>query len=323
MEEYIQSLQKQLKDFPPEEQAALMEEIKSHIESGEKDLQKGEDQDQGRKRLMHELGSPEELGKGFKALYRPNRFVDYLLVAIPYSLYPFLNALYIHLRPQYPWMDLRIDILIHLPLVWLGLCRRSAPLALFWLSIIVMQLLYMVTQGFWQSYWYFGVQTVIWALLLAGLLVLLGRIVWNNRNDLLIVTYALLPLSMLVLGMILWITHPTGYSTYNPVDRSLLVIYNELEGRGIPFYETIVTMALFFLPTNRNIRWVALAASALMIGLGREYLMDRQFGDTMGYLAYWVYYLYVLFPLTIVFCGWWLDRRKREQIQLATDFRSL
>ena len=272
MEEYLQALQKKLRGFPPEEQAALMEEIRSHVESGAADPRMGQDPQQRTKKLMNELCSAKDMGSGFKALYRPNRFVDYLLVVIPYLLYPLLNMLYLRLRPQYAWMDVRIDVLLHLPLVAIGLWRRSAAVTLFWVTLIAGQLLYVVTQGFWQSYWYFGVQTILWAILLAGLLALFGFVVWKNRHDLLVVAYGLLPLSVIVLGVTLWIIHPMSYSSYGPVDRSLLAIFLELEGRSIGFYGISILMASFFLPTNRSLRWMALAAWAAMMGLGRQYL---------------------------------------------------
>ncbi len=311
MEDYLQRLQKQLKGFAPEERAALMEEIRSHIESGEQDPEMGKDAENRRAKLMHELGSPEEMGRGFKALYRPNRLVDYLLIAIPFALYPLLNSLYLQLRPQYPWMDVRVDVLIHLPLVAIGIWRRSALVTLFWISVLTVPLLYIVTQGLWQSYWYFGLQTILWAILLAGLLALSGRIMWRNRGDLLTVAFGLLPLSVLVMGVVLWIIHPMSYTASNVVDRSLLRIFLEIQGRGISFYGVFAAMALIFLPTKRAMRWIGLAAWALMLGFGRQFLMDYQTGS-MAMLAHWVYYLYVLLPVTVVFAGWLLERDRRE-----------
>ena len=67
---------------------------------------------------------------------------------------------------------------------------------------------------------------------------------------------------------------------------------------------------------NRNIRWLALAVSALMIGFGREYLFDYQTG-AVAFVAQWVYYLYVAVAAGIVLVGWWLERSKRQQMQLA------
>ena len=68
MEEYLHSLQQHLKDFPAEEQAAIMEEIQSHMESGENDPRMGTNGEQRRDRLMKEMGSPEDLGRGFRSV---------------------------------------------------------------------------------------------------------------------------------------------------------------------------------------------------------------------------------------------------------------
>ncbi len=316
MERYLQSLQKHLKGFPPEKQAELMEEIRSHIESGENDPGMGGDAEQRQEKLKNELGSPEDLGGGLQSVYRPNRFIDYLLVAVPYALYPLLGMLYTRLLPQYPWVDVRLDILIHLPLVAIGLWRRSAALTLFWISAITPGLLYIVTEGFWQGYWYFGLQTILWAFLLAGLLFITGLMVWKNRHDFLTVAYALLPLAVLLMGVVLWIIHPVSYTAYSAVDRSLLIIFLEMQGRWILFYGIFVTMALFFLPSNRGLRLIGLTIWAAMLGFGRQYLMDYQTGN-LAMLAHWVYYLYVLLPLSIVFLAGWLERINNQHLQVA------
>lgn len=313
MEDYLEALQEQLKGFPQAERTALLEEIQSHIESGEADGKLGKSAQQRSDRLMNELGSPEVMGKGFNAVYRPNRLVDYLLVAVPFALYPLLNMLYSRFTPP---LDLRSDILVHLPLIGIGLWRRSPLVASFWITAVAPGLLYIVTQGFWDSYWYFGLQTVLWAILFAALVFLLGLIVWRNRRDLLTVLFALLPLCVLVMGVLLWIIHPMSYNSYNWADRSLLHIFLEIEGRGLSFYTVFPLMALFFLPRDRGVRWVALAAWALMLGFGRQYLMDYQTGN-LAMLAHWVYYVYVAVPAAMVSLGWLRDRAQAPRPQLA------
>src|SRR6266545_6115270 len=124
-EEFIRALRRQLKGFSPEEQEALIEEISSHIENGEEDPKIGKAIEQRRKMLMNELGSPNDMGKGFKEIYRPNRFIDYLFIIIPFLFYPYLNSLYNGLMPKYEWADVRLDVVIHLPLIAIGLWRRS------------------------------------------------------------------------------------------------------------------------------------------------------------------------------------------------------
>jgi HAAS domain-containing protein len=315
MQDYLHALEKELNGFPPDERSALMDEIRSHMESGQADEGMGKDPGQRESRLMNELGSPEDMGRGLKALYRPNRFLDYLLIAIPYTLSLYFTEAYLRLQPQYPWMDIRLNVLIDLILIAIGLWKRSASVTLFWINIAVMQLSWIVLQGFWQPYWYFGIQTIAWAALLMGLLTLFGRIVWKHRHDALIAIYALLPFSMDLLGNALWGIRPVSYIS-NPLDRSLLVIFLRMQDGSIQFYGTLATMALFFLPLNRNMRWTALVLSALMIGFSREYLVDYQTGN-VAFVAQWVYYLYVLVPVTMVVAGWLLERNKTQRMRLA------
>ncbi len=315
MEEYLRSLQKQLKDFPPEEQAAIMDEIRDHGESAESDTRIGSALQQRRSKVMKELGSSEELGRGFRSVYRPNRLVNYLLVAIPYVLSLYLTEFYLGLRPQYPWMDIRINVVFDLIFVAVGFARRSVLVTLFWMNIAIMQLWYIVLQGVWQPYWYFGRQTILWAIILAGLLVLFGRLVWQNRADALIVIFALLPISMELLGTALWNINADTYA-FNSVDRSLLIIFLRLQEDNIQLYVTLASTALFFLAYNRDARWASLVASALFIGFGRAYLFDYEAGSHVASVAQWVYYFYILFPLGMVVGAWWVDYNNRRQVLL-------
>ncbi len=315
MEDYLHALRKELKGFPPEEQAALLEEVASHIESGESDANMGKAAEGRTNKLMHELGSPEDMGRGFQSIYHPNRFVDYLLLAIPYVLSLYLVEIYLRFRPQYPWMDIRINVVFDLLLIAIAYGRRSVLLKLFWINLAITQLLFIVLQGVWQPYWYFGTQTGLWAVLLAALLILYGFTVWQNRRDTLLVVYALLPLSMELLGSALWSIEPVSYD-FNPLDRSLLRIFLQFQGENVQLYITLVSMAVFFLASNREVRWLALLLSAVMIGFGRVYLFDYETGSHVAFVARWVYYLYILVPLTMVFGAWWLDWRQRQQHQI-------
>ena len=313
-EEYIRSLRKQLTNFSPNEQEALIEEISSHIESGVEDSKIGKDKEERRIRIMNELGSPKDMSKGFKAIYRPDRLIDYLLIAVPCFFYPYLNSLYISLMPKYSWADVRLDVIIHLPLIAIGLWRRSAPVTLFWTAMIVSQLLFITT----QIQWYYGIQTIFWALLLLALLGLAGNIIWKNRHDLLIVVFGLMPLGMCVIGNILSVIRPTDYTPYNFLDRSLLNIH--LYITHFDFDSTLViilaVIALFFLPANRTIRWLALVLYGLTIGIEHVYLTEDQTGN-MALMAHWVYYLWIILPLLMVFFGWWIERSSRRQLELA------
>jgi len=159
-----------------------------------------------------------------------------------------------------------------------------------------------------QMDWYYGMQTVIWALLLLALLILAGYIVWQNRNDLLILVFGLVPLSMCILGSILSALHPTNYSL-GAIARSLLVLHSYVG--NMMFYGLMATMALFFLPANRQIRWLALILYGLLIGLGHNYLNDV--------VNERIYYLWAILPLLMVFFGWWVEQSRTQNLKLASS----
>ena len=314
-EEHIRSLRQQLKGFSGEEQEALVEEIRSHIESGEEDPDMGKNLEQRRRTLMAELGSPEELGRNFKAIYRQHRFIDFLWITIPYALYPFLNILYYKLMPTYPWVDVRLDILLHVPLVIVGVWRRSATVTLFWLATIATQIaaMLLLARGYYGT-----AQTAFWILALFALVALLGYIVWQNRHDALLVMFALLPLVMCLIGSLCAIIHPGMVAIYGPVDRILSRIYLDIAGAGegyLPYYGTLIALALFVLGTNRPIRWLALGLFGLVIGLSRNYV--NFFDAERGLMATWVYLLFAILPLGIVLLGWWMDPSKTQQVRFA------
>lgn len=305
-DEYIQTLRKHLRDFSSKEQEALIEEIRSHIESSEDDPEMGRNREERREKLMAELGSPEDMSDGFKSIYRRDRLIDYLFIAIPYLLYPFLyNMLYINLMPKYSWADVRLYILIQLPLVLIGLWRRSILLTLFWATTIVTQIITMllITQGY-----YGNLQIAVWLLLALGSFILIGYILWQNRHDALVNALGLLPLLMCLVGSILAIIHPGTGTSYisGSLDRLLLIVYADIAGFGsgyLPFYGTLVSMALFFLVMNRNIRWLALGLYGLVMALSRNYL--NVFDANQGLMHPSVYSLYVMVPLVLIVLGWW------------------
>lgn len=297
-EEYIRTLRRQLEGFSAEEQNKLIDEIYSHIESGEEDTKVSNDSEHRRKKMIHELGSPKDMSRNFQELYRPNRFVDYLLILIPYFLYPYLNSLYSNLMPRYSWADIRLDILIHLPLVAVGLWRRSAPLTLFWAAILISQL-FTITL---QMDLYYGIQTAFWAFLLLMLLALAGSLIWKHKNDLLLVTFGLMPLSMCILGNILSTLHITDYSL-GSVGQSLLLIYSSVN--TVIFYIMMLAMALYFLPVNRSFRWLALMLYSLTIGVSQSYL-NNVFSEQ-------IYMLWIVLPLALVILGWYLEQNNRKR----------
>jgi hypothetical protein len=314
-EEYIQGLRKQLEGFSQDEQQAFLEEIRSHIESGEEDPKMGKNLEQRRLKLMSELGSAKDLSRNFKTTYRQNSLFDYLWIAIPYFLYPYLNMLYMGLMSKFSWADVRLDILIHLPLVAVGLWRRSGTVTMFWLGTVITQIgtMLLVVHGY-----YGPAQTVFWILFMVGLIALLGYVVWQNRRDTLLVVFALLPLAMCLVGSLAAIVHPGAVAAYGPVDQVLLRIYTEIAGLGsgyLPYYGTLIALALFLLATNRGLRWLALGLYGLVIGLSRSFI--NLFDAETGLMLQWVYVLFAVLPLVIVFLGWWLDPSRTERFQFA------
>lgn len=309
-QEYIQLLRKNLKDFSHEEQEILLDELMSHIESGEDDFTMGKNKEERIKKLMAELGNPQDISNGFKSIYLKERFIDFLLIVIPYLLYPFLNILYGNLMTTYHWVDVRLDILIHLPLVAIGLWRKSSLVTVFWVNIIVIQIFAMLISA--QGY-YGNLQTIIWWVVAFTLIAILANVVWRNRYDALTIIFALLPFTMLVIGSVLTIINSSMNlsSMPNVVDQLLLDIYINIAGFGsgyLPFYGTLITVSLFVLVINRNARWVALGLYGLVLGLSRHYL--NLFDGIQGLLTPSVYLVYVILPLVVVLCSWWLSQSK-------------
>jgi len=308
-DEYLQALRRKLKGFSHADQTALIEEIGSHIESGENDPNLGKDQAQRRQKLMSELGSPGKLAKGFKMIYQPDGLVDFLLVAIPLLLNTNLNLLLVSLMPKYPWADVRLVVLLRLLLIGIGVWRGSKLLMLAWAPRTAVQVVAMLalTQG------YFLHQIIIWLPVFLGLLYLTGRVLWQNRRDYLIVVYASLPLIIGGLGIAFDLV-PTVWPTSN-LDFAMLQVFSrhmdplilQVFSRFSSLLDilNIAALAVIFLVKNRNYRWAAVAIYGLILGsweTGPRYIL----------------FIWVILPLVTVFLGWWLDRAKRDRIRLVS-----
>ncbi len=320
-EEYLESLRKELGSFSPAEQVALLEEIRSHLDAGKQDPGMGSNPEERRSRTMNELGSPKGLARQFRDLYRPDRMLDYLLILIPFPLHSYVSLFYINIvMPRYAGGALLLDAILHL---LLGLWRRSAPVTLFWSAIAIAQLS-IVTGGLYS---YYGIQTVFWAVVLLGAIYLAGNVLWKHRDDPLLVAFGLVTVGMSVLaGVIdtLAMTRPFALSIWRGgsllaeygangfLDRSLLQAYIHV-GDMSEFY-AILALAVFFLPSNREIRWFALGLAGLILGLGHQFLFD---GWQKHLMAPWVYMAWVMIPILIALLGWWVERLRRHALQLA------
>lgn len=246
---------------------------------------------------MAELGSPGQMAKGFKIIYQPDGLIDYLLVAIPLLLNTSFNLLLVNMMPRYPWFDVRVEVLFRLLLIGIGIWRGSKLLTLAWAPRTAVQIVAMLvlTQG------YFLHQSIIWLPALLGVVYLIGRIIWQNRRDALIVIYGLLPLIIGGLGLALYFV-PEVQSWPGRIDFSLLQVFSRFSGflDGL----NIVALAVIFLVKNRNFRWAAVAIYGLI--LGSWITAPRE-----------VLYIWVVLPLVTVLLGLWMDQSLRRQIRLA------
>jgi len=296
-DEYLQALRKKLKSFSPIDQANLVEEIGSHIESGEEDPRLGKDSAQRRQKLMSELGSPEKLAKGFKIIYQPDGLIDFLLVAIPLLLNTNLNLLLVSLMPRYPWADVRVVVLIRLLLIGIGIWRGSRLLILAWAPRTAVQIgaMLALTQG------YFLHQSIIWIPVLIGVVYLTGRLIWQNRRDALIVIYGLLPLIVGGLGLAFYF-HPEVQILPGRIDLSILQAFSRfsviLDGLNT------IALAVIFLVKDRNFRWVALAIYGLILGSWITRPTE-------------ILFIWIILPLFIVFLAWVMEQSSRRQIKFA------
>lgn len=273
---------------------------------------------------MDELGSPNELGKGFKALYRPDRLIDYLLILIPFLLYPALNLFYSStVLPRYPGAALPLDILVHLPLVVVGIWRRSVPVTVFWSAILVSQL--SVIAGRLSAY--YGLQTVFWAALMIGLIVVSGSMLWKNREDGLTAVFGLIMLGMATgAGLLNFLSiNPSfadsiwrGGSTFSSLaangalDRSLLGVFSRI--RDVSEWIVVLALAFFLILSNHDVRWLALGCAGMAIGLGHVFL-----GDSLEtrLMAPWIYFAWAVIPLAMVIVGWWRERSRLQALRSA------
>lgn len=302
---YLDELRRQLASLSSGEQAALLEEIGSHIESGEGDPGLGKDPAQRRARLMSELGSPAQMGRGFRRIYQPGNLTDYLLIAIPSLLNLPINLLLASLMPKYSWADTRLVIVFHLMLVGVGIWRRSTLLTIYWLSDLAVQLAFVL----WYAKGYYGLpQMIVWYIVLAGLMSALSRTIWQNRHDLLVALFGLIPCLMGVFAITLR-TIPvdrTYFPTYGWFPLPLLVGYADYL-----YYAILLVLALFFLGQSRDVRWGALASYWILSSFSGEWL-DQ-------YVRYpsLVYCLWVVLPVALILAIWRLDHLQRARVQLA------
>jgi len=307
-EDYLAQVRRQLKGFPAEAQAAILDEIASHIESGQADPGVGE------ARVMAELGAPEQLGRELRGIHRPSRLVDLLLALGPYFLLSPLVALVVgyfygpmvEWSPSSPYLYLggRISVLLAILLALVARQRRSAPLTLFWLSTGLATLVSVMTREtrFLPGLARIPGSLVESLLLYAVLLALFAWLAWVLKQQLfdgLLVVFALLPLLLAAAnystGQVLLrgdIPHPPGLA----LPFGLL---------GILAHQAAwaVGMALFFLFPQRDARWLGL----LLMDLYSVYPNLSAYRASPAILLIWSAFA----ALVLLAWGWDLGRRGR------------
>lgn len=304
MDDYLARLRRQLKDFSDEQRAALLEEIGNHIESGQQEGR--ESGSRGVNVLVTELGSPEDLGQGFKAVYRPNRWLDFLLVVIPvYLLFRLIQVLifgfiYHAQNSEALSLDIRVEILFGIALVGISLWRRSPLLAAFWAPYVMTRLMTLMTR---EDRWlvgyekvasqFSGLESAVWTLVLFGTTCTLVWLLWKNCSDLLLIVFALTP--FLQMGANLG-----GY---------VLALANGFQLKFLNMWDFawitgITSLAGIYLARRRSVRWLGLALGYA----GYSVQMALLFDPRPALIAVWC------LPFAIALLAWRFDARQRRRL---------
>jgi hypothetical protein len=304
LSQYLDQLRNQLKDFPTGEQADLLAEISSHIESAEQDPSLGSDPHQRQRRIVAELGSPDDLGRNLKSVHRPARLVDFLLVFIPvYLLFPLVLPVLVRLfgTPQ-AWSDLvyfyslRFEILLGLVISVLAVWRRSPLLLAFWVPDVMTRLTTLLFRERRLTLLSspFQLENLLWLGLFAVLAVGLVRMLCQNRRDLLLVVFAILPFISSFFGV-----GSQLLAANNNVTQQLS--YWNIGGISILLLVEIASLAGFFLLRRRLPRWIALWVGVL----GSSAVMVNAFWPNPVLGAWWCAQAAIVLGLA------WLDMGRR------------
>lgn len=275
-EEYLNQLRLQLKEFSPQEQAELIEEIASHIETGENDPRLGSDAADRSERLQAELGSPNDLGRGLRGVHRPSRWVDYLLVAIPSLLViPLLPMLVIAvanlakidlgsgIESSFGWVYFRANLAFYGVLMILCLWKRSMGTLLYWLPTTILSVVALLLREGRLPWNPTGVEpgapleTAFWLVALLALSIWLVKLLRQHRNEPMLVVLAVLPLLIAVANLV------SGITERRLQGEQLEYINFTLGWFGLHQIAAFLWPALFYLPRQRAVRWLGLLTFAL------------------------------------------------------------
>jgi len=323
---YLDRLEKELKGFAPSEKEVLIEEIANHIEMGLDDEQINQDSITGIQKLEAEMGSPSDLGCGLKEVYRPNRWVDFLLVFIPsnilrYFLYLILvlvlgENLTILNNPlsstPYMMISIRVSLLLSILLSLVSLHRRSIQVLFFWLPQAILTTFTLVFRvNRWLTQFHPSdnltniVESIFWIALLAVMVVWFLHLLWINRHNILLTVFAIIPFlttigNLFVTQYIFTGYFPGGYQLPNWHISSF-------SGFPLGLYQVslILWVVLFYISQQRLVRWLGLLLYATPLSL-------------MNFIASTQYpFLAVIWtlPVVIVIVGWIIDLIKFKQVR--------
>ncbi len=301
-EDFLRKLRRQLKGFSREEQALLIEEIGSHIESGEQDQGLGGSPEQRQERLRAELGSPEDMGKGFQEVHRPRRFLDFLLVVLPvYLIFPLITLALLgsaHPDSQSLQSGIRIELLIGLLLLLVGSWRRSTLLLAFWIPDTIARLITLMTcEHRWALPHNGWIESALLYVALIALAGWLAWVLWRNRRDLLICAFALLPFVQTAFNASLY--PATAAQSVAPHYFSWNIL-------GIGLYQLagVASLAGLFLLSRRSLRWMALLCGVAAY----SFSLSSAAWPNFLLASAWV------IPLSVYLLIGWLDLRRRKQL---------
>ena len=312
-DEYLEQLRQQLKGFSAQEKAVLLEEIRSHLDSGEGDPALGDDLLQRHRKLEAEMGSPQQMAQGFKNVHRPNRWLDFLLVIVPkLVILPLITPLLVSLmglplvwQADNPvlWLDIRIALSFEIVLIVLARLRNATLVMLYWLPAAIGTLASLMMR---EGRWNLGqeiipgsmLESIFWYAVLACLVFWLVKMIQRVHYDPLLLVFALLPILVLAANLGAQAISPTSVVTQagGPVAAWLIELANWLQ---------VLWLAGFFLISNRKIRWLALAANALAL-----FINGYASGMTVVIAVFWS-----ILP-TAVLLGWWVERLNRRRFSL-------
>ena len=287
---FLKKLRRELKDFPEEKQKEILEEINSHLE----EIQENSEQENLNKSEIKN-GTPEEMANNFKEVYRPRRFLDLLLVILPaFVLFPLLQVLLPYFKPvsgelkfSYVLINTRITFLISALLLIFAQRRKALFLFAFWLTrtlMICLTLIFREDRGnlFSASSPAVLIENIFWLAIFILLLFLLGKTLWTNKNNLLLLAFLLLPFAVL----------PANLTLYG---QSSLASSGEGYQWMIFFERALELLAycLIFLGTKRVLRWAGL----VILAVGSTYSLLMAYGiHALAYL-----------PAVFVILLWLLD----------------